>query len=188
MTGREVLLDLLLTLIDHVRSVITGMSPAALQWQPDPEANSIGVTLWHIGRSLDLLRARILEKRSSREELWYLRGWALRKRYDPTGIGFAGLGNLVGYTHAQVEALPALTADELLQYFGQACEALRVYLRDVPNDHLYRPPPGSSSLPVATHTPVTAYQCTRDFLMDAYQHLGEIKAIKAMWERKNTTV
>ncbi len=187
MTGREVLLDLLLHLLDQVRSVITGMSLDALQWQPDPQANNIGVTLWHIGRSLDVLRARVLEKRSSREELWYLRGWALRKRYDPTGLGFAGLGNLAGYTRAQVEALPALTADELLQYFGQACEALRVYLRDMPNDHLYRPPAGLPALPSSAQAPETTYLCIRDFLMDAYEHLGEIKAIKAMRERKNAT-
>ncbi len=185
MTGREVLLDLLLNLLDQVRSLLTSISPEALQWQPDPEANSIGVTLWHVSRSLDLLRARILEKRTSREELWYLFGWALRKRYDPTGIGTAGLGNLVGYTRAQVEALPVLTAHELLQYFEQVCEALRVHLRDMPNDYLYRPPPGWPTHPDMPRPPETTYLCMRDFMTDAYEHLGEIKAIKAMWERKN---
>jgi len=183
MTGKEVLLDLLQNLAEWIHYVLGGMSRDALQWQPDEEANSIAVTVWHISRSLDVLKARLLENQSSEAELWCQCGWTAQTGYDPSGIGWGGLGTLGQYTRSEVEAVPALSAEELLVYFDQTKGALEESLSKMPDDVLHRPPLGWPQ-GASGHGPGTAYECIRNILMDAREHLGEIKALKAMWERR----
>jgi hypothetical protein len=38
---------------------ILGLPKDALQWQSDSESNNIAVSVWHIGRSLDVLKAKL---------------------------------------------------------------------------------------------------------------------------------
>jgi hypothetical protein len=98
--------------------------------------------------------------------------------YDPRGLGWGGFGFLAGYTREEVEGVPKLSADELVKYFDQTVEALCDYILKLPSEDLYRPAagwPDSSD---------TAYEWIRHFLMDSLGHLGEIRAIHAMWERR----
>lgn len=152
MTDKEILLDLLQAFADTLHWTVHNLSPAALCWQPDDEANSIGVTVWHIGRSFDVLRVRVLQNRPHTEEVWHTHGWATKTSYHLHGIGFGGWGTIARFTRTDVVLIPLLTADELLTYFGQATEALRIYLAEMPTAMLYQPPAG---WPDASHT---AYQ------------------------------
>lgn len=180
MNDKEILLDLLQDFAGRVHWVLDGMPLQALSWQPDAEANNIAVTVWHFSRAFDLLKVRLLESQPPDVELWHTRGWAARTGYDPRGLGWGGLGNLAGYTRAEVEAVPILPAGELLEYFDQVVEALHDYLERMPSAALYEPAPGWPG----KQKPQTAYVCIRNFVLDSYQHLGEIMALKAMWERK----
>jgi hypothetical protein len=68
-TPAEVLAAWLGDLVAMVHQHINGLSPEKLAFQPDPQGNSIGVTVWHFSRWLedyarhnghaDLLRERI---------------------------------------------------------------------------------------------------------------------------------
>src|SRR5260370_30284396 len=107
---------------------MNGLSPTELAWRPDAQGNSIGVTVWHYSRWLDLLVVRFLQNRSAGEEQWHTQGWATRTGYDPRGIGFAGLGAITGYTQEEVAAIPQMSGEELLAYLDQACTVLRQYL------------------------------------------------------------
>ncbi|MCP4538795.1 MAG: hypothetical protein GY832_16805 [Chloroflexi bacterium] len=178
MTDKEILLDLLQDFAKRVNRVLDGMSLQALNWQPDAEANNIAVTVWHFSRAFDLLKVRVLENQLPDTELWYTQGWAAQTGYDPRGLGWGGFGNLAGYTRAQVKAIPILPADKLLEYFNQVYNALYGYLERMPSKALYQPAPGW------TGEPQPAYLFIRNFMTDSREHLGEIKAIKAMWERK----
>ncbi len=179
MNDREILLDLLENFSKRIHRMLDGVSLPALGWQPDAEANNIAVTVWHVSRAFDLLQTRILENQTPDAELWYTKGWAARTGYDPRGLGWSGLGNLAGYTLAEVAQVPILPADELLAYFDQTCAALRACLERLPSAALYESAPGWPE------NPQTAYIFIRNFLMDSLGHLGEIKTIKEMWERKN---
>ncbi len=178
MNDKEILLDILQSLAQRFHRTLDGASLPALGWQPDAEANNIAVTVWHVSRAFDLLQTRILEKQSPDAELWHTKGWAARTGYDPRGLGYGGFGNLAGYTQAEVAQVPILPADELLAYFDQTCKALRACLERLPSAALYEPAPGWPG------QQQTAYTIIRNFLMDSLGHLGEIRAIKAMWERK----
>src|SRR5687767_10012777 len=83
--------DLLAEWIDDIardtRSEIEVLAPEVLNWQPDPDANSIGLTVWHYTRWLDLLSVRVFDNRAQHEEQWFMQGWAHRTGYDPTGHG-----------------------------------------------------------------------------------------------------
>src|SRR5262245_47420141 len=97
-----------------MRREIEGLTPEALAWQPDSQGNSIGVTVWHSSRWLDLVNVRALQNRPQAEEQWFTRGWAEETGYDPRGVGSQGFGAVTGYTWAEVEAIPALPASALL--------------------------------------------------------------------------
>ena len=44
-----------------VREEIEGLTPEALAWQPRERSNSIGVTVWHCARWLDVIAVQALQ-------------------------------------------------------------------------------------------------------------------------------
>jgi hypothetical protein len=69
----------------HLQRVLAGKPKLALEWQPDPETNTIALTVWHVCRVLDILKVKILEYQQDDMQLWYARGWASKTNYDPPG-------------------------------------------------------------------------------------------------------
>lgn len=61
MNDKDVLLDLINRFSVWVHWVIDEMTLDTLIWQPDQEANYIAVTMWHISRSFDLFKVRLME-------------------------------------------------------------------------------------------------------------------------------
>lgn len=179
MTDQDVLLDLLHTFAAALRRSIAGLSLPALSWQPDPDANNIAVTVWHISRALDLLTVRLLEQHRADHELWFTQGWAAATHYDPRGLGWSGFGNLSGYTREEVAAVPVLTAEQLLIYFDQAVDALSRHVLTMPPAQLQQVAGGWPQQPQPT-----TYEVIRNFLLDGVGHLGEVRAIHAMWQRR----
>lgn len=182
MNGKDVLVDLLQHFSFGVHRTMKDLPKEALLWQPDPEANNIGVTFWHICRALDVLKVKILENQPDQKQLWYALGWASKTNYDPHGLGNGGFGNLSGYTLEQVKDVPILSAEEALEYFDQVLGALSDLLIHMNVEVLEQPPIGWPG--PAAESPESGYVVLIMFLMDTREHLGEIKAIKAMWKRK----
>ena len=183
MNPKGVFIDMLEHFAYVLHLTIEDLPIEAMKWQPDPEANNISVTTWHICRALDVLKVKIIENKPDENQLWYKEGWAIKTTYDPAGLGAHGFGNLAGYTLEQVKEVPLLSAEESLEYFDQVYEALRGYLRNVKVEGLEEPPTGWPRTPGKT-SPESIYDVLIMFLMDNREHLGEIKAIKAMWNRK----
>ncbi len=182
MNHKDVLIDMLQHFAYGLHRTITDLPKEALQWQPDLEANNIAVTVWHICRALDVLKVKILENQPDQKQLWYAIGWASKTNYDPQGLGIGGFGNLSGYTLEQVKDVPILSTEEALEYFDQVYEALNDCLKNMNIETLEQPPIGWPS--AAGESPESVYVVLIMFLMDTREHLGEIKAIKAMWNRK----
>lgn len=182
MDAHDMLLDLFETYAALLRHALQDLPHAALVWQPDRQANNIAVTVWHMARALDLLTVRLLDGRPAEQELWFSAGWAARTGYDPRGLGWGGLGNLAGYSQEQVAAVPILSSAELLEYFEQARAAFGVYLPTMAEQRLHGP-----ILDLPLTPPPTAYVIIRSFLTDGLGHVGEIRAIRAMWERLHHT-
>lgn len=177
MNDIEMLVDWIQDLSNSVRYEVGSLSAEDLAWQPDAEANNIGVTVWHMARWLDVITVQVLSNSPADEELWHTRGWMKKTGYDPQGIGYKGLGVVMGYTQAEVRAIPALSAEELLTYFDQTCAALCDHLHAMPPDALHQQPPPQSS------QQRTAYQSLKPILQGCFGHVGEIEALKAMQAR-----
>lgn len=176
MRDAELLADWVAKLAADLRAEIADLDAAALAWRPDAEGNSIGVTVWHVSRWLDVLTVQILQNRPAAEEFWHTQGWAVRTGYDPRGIGGRGLGNITGYTQAEVAAIPALSATDHLAYFDTVCTALQAQLLALPPDALAQPAPGFSG----KHP---RYAWFKTLLPGCFGHVGEIQALKSLRAR-----
>lgn len=177
MTNTELLVDLITesakTLLRHVDP----LDAEALAWRPDPLANSIGLTVWHMSRWWDLLVVVLLENRTPDEEQWHTRGWREKTGYDPRGIGFNGFGAITGYSAEEADAVPAMAREDLMTYFDQTVEALRTKLLSLGDEALQQPAPGS-------HQGVIAYVWLRAILLGIVGHVGEIEAMVGMRARR----
>ena len=137
-------------------------SDAALHWRPAHEMNSIGDTVWHVARWLDLVTTW-LENSSSERQHWIADGWAERTGYDPRGVGTDGIGAISGYTFAEVEAIPALRADQLRQYVAAVCD---------------------DAIPRLRAADDAAAQRYKGVIQGTFGHLGEIAALRTLYERQ----
>lgn len=158
--------------------ILGDLALEAAVWRPDPEANSIALTVWHVARAWDVLGTRMLGGREQSDELWLCGGWAERTGYNPLGKGWRGSGNLSGYSQEEVAEVPMLAPADLLAYLDEVYVQLRERLASAPESSLLLP----DELPA--QGPWQPAVFVRNFLADAYEHLGEIKALRAMWERR----
>ena len=177
MNDLEMLIEWIADLPKDTRGQIEELSEAELAWQPDPEANSIGVTVWHYSRWLDLPGVRMLQDWPQSEEQWFTRGWATQTNYDPSGIGNGGYGAITGYSIEEMLAIPNMPAEQLLTYLDQVCNALVEQLEALPVGGLHQPAPGLG-------TERTPYQWMKIILKGALRHQGEIETLKSLHARQ----
>lgn len=177
MDAQAVLLDLLDGYAVGLRQALKDLPAPALVWQPDPEANHISATLWHSCRVMDTVKVLRMDNRPAADQLWFTGGWAARTGYDPRGLGARGMGNLIGYSVAEMLAVPVLPLADALAYFEACHGALAEAVRALPGDQLAATAPGGD--PQRTY-----YEWTRICLLDGLAHRGEISALRAMWERQ----
>ena len=181
MNANDVLIDLLEDNRRRLHRVIGEMSDDLLHWTPDPGANSIAITVWHMGRLFDVFLTRQVNGDIAEKECWFSRGWAHKMGYDPRGIGRDGWGSVNGYTAVEVAAIPRFTREQLLAYFDDVHDTVKTYLRNTPIDELQTAASGFDGQ-------YTRYQCIQMALLDNVRHLGEIFSLRAMWDRRNGVI
>jgi hypothetical protein len=152
--------------------------PTVLHWSPDREANSIAVLVWHVARVHDVFLTRNILAQPAEAEIWFRSGWMERADYDPRGLGTYGWGSLTGYTKQEVKQIPAMGSDLLLGYFDEVAAAVRGYLEVTPYEVLMEASAGFEGKQ-------TNYFWIRHPLFDMTRHIGEMQAIRAMWDRRH---
>ncbi len=177
-TVQEVLIDLLEDNRRRLQRHLDRIGDDCLHWMPTPETNSIAVTIWHMGRLLDVFLTRQAMGLPAEEESWFRKGWMQQTGYDPRGIGRDGWGSLNDYTNKEVAAIPRMSREQLLGYLDDVYAATKEYLRSISNQELQALAPGFEGQ-------FTRYQCIQMALMDNVRHLGEILALIARWERES---
>ncbi len=177
MNANDVLIDLLEDNRRRLMRLIRGMPDDCFSWKPEAEANNISLTIWHMGRILDVFTNQQAQGYAALEECWFRSGWAERTGYDPRGTGQNGWGMLTGYTQAEVAQMPQLTKEQVLGYLNEVYDSVREFLTNTPAEKLLTPGIGFEG-------EYSQYQCIQMALMDNVRHLGEIFAIKASWDRR----
>lgn len=176
LSANEVIVDYLDDTQRRLKRVMAGVDDEGLYWAPDPGANSIAVTVWHMGRLFDVFLTQQVMGESSEGECWIRNGWAAETGYDPRGLGREGWGSVNGYTPDQVASMPRFTQEQVLGYLDEVYEAVRSYVQATPMADLAEPAPGFDG-----H--YTKYQVLSMALLDNVRHLGEVGTLKAMRER-----
>jgi hypothetical protein len=178
-TANDVLIDILEDNRRRTKRAVKDLDDACLYWSSDGEANNIAVTLWHMGRLLDVFFVRQAHGKPAAEECWIRNGWAERTGYNPHGIGRDGWGSVNGYTQEEVAAIPRMTTEQLLAYLDEVYDTVNAYFEATSIDAMQAKAPGFDGQ-------FTIYQCIQMALLDNIRHLGEIITIKALWERQQT--
>jgi len=148
------------------------VSPEDLAWQPHPDANSAGVTAWHVARWLDVLGTRAFTGRPAEADLWHTEGWKDRTGYEPDGIGYLGLGTLTGYTPGEMRAVPLLSGGELRAYLGQASARLTEQIAEL-----------GAGLVGGEHPEHSPYSTITGTLQGSFGHVGEFDALVSLRSR-----
>lgn len=177
MNANDVLIDLLNDNNRRLKRLFDTISDELLHWIPAPGANSIAVTVWHMGRLFDIFLTQQAQGKPAENEVWFRKGWVERTGYDPRGIGRDGWGSVLDYTREEVAAIPRFIRAELLGYIDDVAEAATAYLTNNPIEALLEPGAGFDGK-------FSRYQCIQMALMDNVRHLGEIFTLKSMWERR----
>ena len=177
MNANDVLIDLLEDNRRRLHRGLDKMSDDCVQWNPEPNANNIAITIWHMARILDVFLTRNAKGELPAEECWFRLGWADRTGYDPRGIGQNGWGMLTGYIQEEVAAMPPLTREQVLGYLDNVYDAVKDFLTSLSEEQLLSPGAGFEGK-------YSKYQCIQMALMDNVRHLGEIFAIESSWKRR----
>lgn len=105
---------------------LDGLTADELKWRPGPEANSIGLILFHQIRSEDaFVQSRILGKK----EIWETGNWYQRCRLEATDRG-------AGYTAEQVAAFCVPPLQDLMDYFNAVRTGTLEYLKTLTPEKL----------------------------------------------------
>lgn len=59
MNEKEVLIEIVEYFSGITHPILDGLGLVAMSWQPDPGANNVAHTFWHICRSMDILKTRL---------------------------------------------------------------------------------------------------------------------------------
>lgn len=144
-----------------------------VRWQPHPDSNSAGVTVWHVARWCDVLGSRWYAGGAAEQDAWHQEGWKDSTGYEPDGVGFLGLGTLTGYTPAEMRAVPHLGAPALGEYLAQCTQRLVAQIDALGDGVLDGPRIGG----------LTPYQTIGATLQGSFGHVGEIDALVALRAR-----
>lgn len=177
MNANDVLIDLLEDNRRRLLRLFEAIDDDCIFWIPEPGANSMAVTVWHMARIFDVFLTQQALGHAPVEEAWFQRGWAKQTGYDPRGLGQNGWGMLTGYTQEDVAAMPPLTRAQVLGYLNDVYDLVKEHLSCRPVEELIMPGEGFEGR-------YSQYQCIQMALLDNVRHLGEIFAIQARWQRQ----
>ncbi|MFC1949308.1 DinB family protein [Chloroflexota bacterium] len=113
--------DFILDMLNHMQrtldGALDGLTHDELKWQPNPEANSIGFTLWHQIRCEDGFLVSMIQQKP---QVWISGKW-----YQKMGMSDDPQDSGWGYTAEQVTAFPVPELKVLVDY-GEAVRAKTV--------------------------------------------------------------
>ena len=164
----EVLADAFGRIKEWVHSAVADLDGAAINYQPDPAANSIGWLIWHLTRVQDDHVAHLAQ----RDQLYVKDGWAARFGFQESE---ADLG--YGHTPEQVAAVRFGTPDDLLAYYDAVHELSLRYVATITPDELDR------IVDTRWNPPVTAGVRLVSVIDDCMNHTGQAHYVRGLWER-----
>jgi len=168
MNVADLLLDGFGRVHNVVHQVLDDLTPEALDFRLDSNANSIAWLIWHLVRVQDDHVAEV----AGREQTWTAQGWDVR--FD---LPFAASATGYGHGPDEVRALRAASAELLLSYHDAVYAETVAFVRDVSAADLDRIVDKSWQPPVDLGTRLVSV------ISDDLQHAGQAAFIKGIAAR-----
>lgn len=166
MQWKDLLLDGYQRIPQELKEILDGLSAADLDWQPCPECNSIGWTVWHLSRVQD---AQITDL-EGKEQIYIQDKWYARfiRPADPRDSGF-------GDSPGDVAAFRSPKVSVLLGYLEATTRQSADYINRLTPPKLDRVlnEPWFQPLPTVGARLVS-------ILADGHQHAGEASYIRGL--------
>lgn len=169
MEARDLLIDAFGRISEEVHLAADGLPTEALVWRPDPDANSIGWLVWHLTRVQDNHVSHL----AGIDQAYVVDGWADRLGLLPD-VGDVGYG----HTSAQVGAVVVESPGVLLAYFDAVEARTGEYLATIDATELDR------ICDTRWDPPVTVGVRLVSVLNDCFQHAGQARYVRGMFERR----
>ena len=168
MNVSELLADALGRVREQMPDVVAGLSDDDLAWRPDPGANSIAWTVWHLSRIEDDHVAGV----AGTEQVWVAEGWA-----DRFGLPF-DVGEH-GYSMSTGDVGKVRVSGELLAgYYDAVAARSAAYVATVQPDDLDR------VVDEAWDPPVTLGVRLVSVVNEVNAHLGQAQYVRGLLERR----
>ncbi len=151
-----------------LREAVDDLTPEELAWQPGPESNPIGWTIWHTLRVEDMWVQFFAQRQ---KELWERDGWHEKFSLPTRDNGF-------NHTPQQVADFPTLDLKTLLDYGAAVRAATLEFLRGLDDDGLAATP-WADRPDIWWHNLAIA-SMFRQLIGEFYQHLGQIAYLKGL--------
>jgi len=153
------------------------LTPAELKWQPQHDANSIQIILFHMARAED---TNVQSRLQKKPELWDSEKWYQKLNRDAKDNG----GH---YTAEQVAAFSLSDTKDLLAYTEAVRGKTLEYLKDLTEEGLERKftmpafgPPLAPGAPPRPPMEVTVSGMLLNTVTHLVQHIGEISYIRGL--------
>ena len=151
-----------------LREMVEDLTPEDLSWQPGPQSNPIGWTLWHMIRVEDMWVQFFAQRQV---ELWERDGWHEK-------FGLPTRDNGFNHTPQQVADFPPVDLGLLLEYGDAVRSATLEFLRS-------RDEAGMEEMPRADRPDVWWHSFSvgamfRQLVGEFYQHLGQISYLRGL--------
>jgi hypothetical protein len=168
-SATTILVDAFGRVNDSMRTLLPGIEPTALLWQPDHAANSIGWLAWHLSRVQDDHLAGV----GQIEQVWTEQGFADRFAlpYPVTSIGY-------GQSEPDVAQFNVADSALLLEYHD-AVHAQTLEVLSRLDDTGY-----ARIVDERWDPPVTAAVRLVSVIEDTLMHLGQIGYLRGLFERR----
>ncbi len=169
METRDVLSDAFERVRGITHRTVEGLSPDALVFRPDDEANSIAWLVWHLTRIQD----DHVADASGTEQIWTSRGW-----YERFALPFAPSATGYGHTSDDVAAVQVRSSDVLVGYYDAVHEHTLGYVRTLTPRDLDRIVDDSWDPPVSLGVRLVSV------ISDNLQHAGQAAYVRGIAERR----
>jgi hypothetical protein len=169
MDTTDVLTDALGRVKGWVHAALEELPGEAINYRPDPDANSIGWLVWHLTRVQDDHVAHL----AGQPQAYVANGWAVR-------LGLPAEEHDLGYGHSpdQAGTVTFDAADEVLAYYDEVHERSLEYIAKVDADELNR------IVDARWDPPVTAGVRLVSVIDDCMNHTGQAHYVRGLWERR----
>ena len=167
-----------------LRRAVSGLSEEVFSERPGPSLNPIGFIYFHILRSWDEDLSVLIQGRRPDDDIWHRRGLSDELAYEPLGIGAAGRGVGVGYSDADVDAVPK-RLDVMSHYHDLLDAETAAYFAAAFSDDFFREResgPGYQHL--GRFTPASLWRIE---VLHHAEHSGDIKFVKGMLGMPDST-